>query len=57
MAKKFDVPVGTALFQYDFVLVSDKEAAALREVKAREAMEKQGRKMKYFNGLPVPDID
>jgi hypothetical protein len=57
MAKKYDVPVGTALFTYDFVLVSDEEVSALREAKAKEAMENQGRKMKYFNGLPVPDVD
>jgi protocatechuate 3,4-dioxygenase beta subunit len=57
MATKYGVQVGTKLFIYDFVLVSDKEAAELREKKAREAMEMHGRKMKFFNGLPVPDVD
>lgn len=57
LGKKYDVKPGTKLMQYDFVLVSDKDASELREKKAREAMEAQGRKMKYHEGLPVPDVD
>lgn len=57
MVKKYRVKAGTKCIHYDFVLVSDKEAADLREKKAREAMEKLGMKMKYFEGLPVPDVD
>ncbi|KAI9728563.1 MAG: hypothetical protein M1834_007591 [Cirrosporium novae-zelandiae] len=55
--KRYDVKEGTSLIAHDFVLVSDKEAGSLREKLAREAMEAQGRKMKYFQGLPVPDVD
>ena len=57
MVQKYGVKKGTKCIHYDFVLVSDKEAAELRDRKAREAMEKQGRNMKYYNGLPVPDVD
>ncbi|OJD40599.1 catechol dioxygenase [Diplodia corticola] len=56
-AKAYGVKEGTKLLTYDFVLVSDDEAKALREKKAMEAMEAQGRKMKLWNGLPVPDVD
>lgn len=42
---------------YDFVLVSDKEVKELRDKLAMEAMEKLGRKMKLYEGLPVPDVD
>lgn len=57
MAKKYDVKVGTKLLMYDFVLVSDQAAGELREKKPREAMKKQGRNMKFPDGLPVPDVD
>ena len=57
MAKNFGVPLGIGLWHYDFVLVSDEEASALREQKAREAMEKQGKKMRFVGGLPVPDVE
>jgi len=56
-AEKFGVEENDALIAYDFVLVSDKEAQALRERRALEAMAAQGRKMKLYNGLPVPDVD
>ncbi|KAK7530620.1 cathecol 1,2-dioxygenase [Phyllosticta citribraziliensis] len=56
-AERYDFPEGGKLITYDFVLVSDKEAAGLREKKAMEAMEAQGRHMKMYNGLPVPDVD
>ncbi|KAF2097918.1 cathecol 1,2-dioxygenase [Rhizodiscina lignyota] len=56
-AKEYGVKEGAKLLTYDFVLVSDKEAADLREENARKAMEAQGRKMKFYEGLPVPDVD
>jgi hypothetical protein len=37
--------------------VSDDESRKLREEKAMEAMEKLGRRMKLYKGLPVPDVD
>jgi len=57
MAEKYDVKLGTKLITYDFVLVSDAEAEALRIEKAQEAMDKLGRKVKFIDGLPVPDVD
>ena len=57
VAEKYNVKVGIKLITYDFVLVKDSEAQQLREKKALEAMQAQGRKMKLYEGLPVPDID
>jgi len=51
------VPKGSKLLTYDFVLVSDEEARCLREEEAMASMEKLGRKMKLYEGLPVPDVD
>lgn len=56
-AKKYGVEEGTKLLEYDFVLVTEDESRELREKNAMEAMEAQGRKMKLWNGLPVPDVD
>lgn len=56
-AKEYDVKEGCKLITYDFVLVSDDESRKLREEKAMEAMEKLGRRMKLYKGLPVPDVD
>lgn len=57
VAEKYGVEVGIKYISYDFVLVTDMEAQELRELKAMEAMAAQGRKMKLFEGLPVPDVD
>ena len=57
MAEKYGVKEGSALISYDFVLVSDKESADLREEKSQEALKKLGRQCKFLNGLPVPDVD
>lgn len=54
---KYDVKTGTALLRFDFVLATEAEATAMKEVKAREAMSKLNRKMKMLNGLPIPDLD
>jgi hypothetical protein len=56
-ANEYDVKEGCKLIAYDFVLVSDDESRKLREEKAMEAMEKLGRRMKLYKGLPVPDVD
>jgi len=56
-AKEYGVKEGDKLITYDFVLVSDEESRKLREKEAMAAMESQGRKMKLYNGLPVPDVD
>ena len=57
IVQKYGVSAKSKLMIYDFSLVSNEEAAKLREQKAREAMEAQGRKMKFYHGLPVPDVD
>ncbi|KAF5973354.1 hydroxyquinol-1 2-dioxygenase [Fusarium coicis] len=57
MAKRYGVKVGSALMTYDFVLVSDEAAAKLRREKAEEAMAKLGRKFRFIDDLPVPDVD
>ena len=56
-ASKYDVKEGGKLITYNFVLVSEEESQKLREEKAMEAMHHLGRKMKLWNGLPVPDVD
>ena len=56
-AKKYDAKEGSKLITYDFVLVSEEESKKLREKNAMAAMEKLGKRMKLYNGLPVPDID
>lgn len=56
-AKQYGVKEGDKLITYDFVLVSDSEATKLREENAMKAMEALGRRMKLYNGLPVPDVD
>ena len=56
-AKTYGVKEGGKLMTYDFVLVSDEESRKLREGEAMAAMEKLGRRMKLYKGLPVPDID
>jgi hypothetical protein len=51
------VKEGCRLITYDFVLVSDDESRKLREENAMEAMKKLGRRMKLYQGLPIPDVD
>ncbi|KAI5295307.1 hypothetical protein KEM52_001758 [Ascosphaera acerosa] len=57
LAAKYDVPIGTALLQRDFVLVTEQEAKELREERSKVALEALGRKVVMLNGLPVPDVD
>lgn len=56
-AEKYGVEAGHRVLRHDFVLVSDKEANDLRDQRSREALEKLGRKVKFLDGLPVPDVD
>ncbi|KAK2828952.1 hypothetical protein FQN49_007238 [Arthroderma sp. PD_2] len=56
-AKKCDVPVGTALLTYNFVLASEQEARELRDHNSVDALKKLGRNVKIVNGLPVPEVD
>lgn len=58
LVKQYDVPANAKLMTYDFVLVDEKAASDLRVQKAREALEKLGRKIKFdANLLPIPDVD
>ncbi len=56
-AREYEVEEGTRLLVHDFVLVSDKDTSELRARLAMEAMEKQGRRMKMVEGLPVPEVE
>jgi len=56
-AKKYDVKPGIHLLRQDFVLVSQKESDKLREERSREALQKLGSKVKFLDGLPIPDVD
>ncbi|KAF5025497.1 hypothetical protein F66182_2402 [Fusarium sp. NRRL 66182] len=57
MAKEYGVELGSALLTYDFVLVTDTAAAELGRQKAEEAMASLGRKFRFIDDLPVPDVD
>jgi hypothetical protein len=57
IAKQYGVEMGSAFLTYDFVLVTDTAAAALRRQKAEESLAKLGRKFKFIDDLPVPDVD
>lgn len=54
---EYGVEPGTKWLKHEFVLVTDQETRALRDKEAMKAMQKQGRKMKLVEGLPVPDVD
>lgn len=56
-AKKYDIKPGSKVIKYNFVLVSEKEASNLRNEKSRKALADLGRKVKFLDGLPVPDVD
>ena len=55
--EEYGVPSNCKVLKWDFVMVDEKQAAELKDKKAREALEKQGRNMKLVNHLPVPDVD
>lgn len=57
LVNKYGVKLGSALLTYDFVLVTDNATAKLRRQKAEEAMAKLGRKFRFIDDLPIPDVD
>lgn len=46
-----------SILRYDFVLVTEEEAGGLRDLNSMAALGGLGKKMKVYNGLPVPDVD
>ncbi|WPG99436.1 catechol dioxygenase like protein [Acrodontium crateriforme] len=56
-AREYGVSEKSRLITYDFVLVSEEESRKLQEKNAMDAMKALGRKMKLYNGLPIPDVD
>ena len=56
-AKQYGVEVGTALIKYDFVLVTEKAVADLRQEESERALTGQGQSFRFIDGLPVPDVD
>ncbi|KAH7230332.1 hypothetical protein MRS44_011983 [Fusarium solani] len=56
-AETYGCSEGTRLVSYDFTLVSEEEALALREKNAQSAMEQLGMRMALQEGLPVPAVD
>lgn len=55
MAEKYNVPVGTKLLKYDFVMVREDEALALREKNAAKNMKYAGdTKLSFVDGKLVP---
>ncbi|SPN96500.1 probable catechol dioxygenase [Cephalotrichum gorgonifer] len=48
---------GMKLLTYDFVLVTDKETAQLRDGNSVEALKKLNMVVRIVDGLPVPDVD
>jgi hypothetical protein len=57
MSARYSVSETSRLLEYDFVLVTAEESEALRKQNALDAMEAQGRKVKFWQGLPIPDLD
>lgn len=56
-SEKYNVPEGTKLLTYDFVLVTEQESFDLRSKNSAAALEKLGRRVKIVEGLPVPELD
>lgn len=57
LARKYNVDEGVKLITYEFILVSEEQARLLREEEDRKVMQRSGRSMKLYKGLPVPDVD
>jgi hypothetical protein len=57
LAKEHGVKEGSWLLKHDFVLVTEKESADLRDQLAEEALKKLGLSLKLIDHLPVPDVD
>lgn len=56
-ARRYGVELGMLLLKYDFILVTEKAAAGLRRQKGEEAMALQGRRFRFVDDLPVPEVD
>jgi protocatechuate 3,4-dioxygenase beta subunit len=56
-ADRYGVQRGMKCLRYDFVLASEEETMKFREERAREEMQKMGRKITFWQGLPVPEVD
>lgn len=57
-SQKYNIDVGAALIEHDFVLATDKETADLRDKNSLKAFENLGLKARIgVGGLPVPDVD
>ncbi len=56
-AEKYGVKEGSKILRHDFVMVTEKESADLRNEKSMQALEKLNRRCKIVDGLPVPDLD
>jgi hypothetical protein len=56
-AKQYGVEPGMATLRYDFVLITEKESSDLRAERSEAALKKLGVKVKFLEGLPVPDVD
>ena len=57
MAKKYSVEKGTPLLTYDFVMVTEEDSLKTRKQEAIKAIEKMGRSLDDFQGLPFLDVD
>ncbi|KAI5857267.1 putative catechol dioxygenase [Tricharina praecox] len=57
VAEKYGVDANDWAINYDFVLVSDKEARELKLKNAQEALKALGSTAQVLNGLPVADLD
>lgn len=56
LAEKHGVSPATRLLRYDFVLVTEREAGELRELRARESLAKHGVSgMRVVNGTLTPE--
>lgn len=55
--KAYGLQIGAWGLEYDFVLLSDKEAKEYKEKKVAEALEKAKSRARILDGLPVADLD
>ncbi|KAL9086634.1 MAG: hypothetical protein Q9159_004043 [Coniocarpon cinnabarinum] len=55
--EQYGVPSNCKTLKWDFVMVDAEQAQKLKDQEAMRALEKQGKRMKLLNHLPVPDVD
>lgn len=56
-AQQHGVKAGAAVIKYDFVLVTEEEAARLRQENAEKAMASSSKSFRLADGVPIPDVD